>query len=185
MGLTIQRAATTEIPTIVEILSYGVTNKMRRGDLAWGEKNVDPVSIEPSVANGTAYIALLDGHAVGTFILDWQDDTNWGKQEQPACYLQRFAVAAGYGGQNIGGQILDLVASVIKDQGNLQSIRLVCPSVNTKLRAYYERQGFNRADAKARPTLPRTDIVYYERTIQSDSPTENSKSKFLRRLFGR
>lgn len=183
MSLTIQRATTADVPTIVDILSYGVRNKIRRGDLAWGEKNIEAASVEPFIANGTAYIALLDSHVVGTFMLNWQDEINWGKQQQPACYLQRFAVASGYSGRNIGGQILDLVATTVNDQGNLQSIRLVCPSANTKLRAYYEKQGFGRADAIAKPLLPRTDIVYYERIV-SNTSSRPQKPGFMSRLFG-
>lgn len=177
MSLTIQRATSAEIPAILDVLNWGVQNKIRRGDLAWGEKNVEAASVEPFVANGTAYIATLDGQVIGTFMLSWQDDINWGKQLQPACYLQRFAVAAGFSGQNIGGQILDLVVSTVKEQGNLSSIRLVCPSANPKLRAYYERQGFSRADGKASPTLPRTDIVYYEHSISTTNPDQHSAKK--------
>jgi len=186
MSLTIQRATVTDIPAVLEVLNWGVQNKMRRGDLAWGENKVAATSVEPFITNGTAFIALLNDQVVGTFMLGWQDDINWGKQQQSACYLQRFAVAAGYGGQNIGGQILDLVASTVKEQGNLSSIRLVCPSGNPKLRAYYEKQGFNRADSKASPTLPRTDIVYYERIVSNNIPlTPSKKPSFISKLFGR
>lgn len=186
MNIIIQRATTSDIPTILSILSYGVKNKIRRGDLAWGEKDVEANAIEPYVQEGTAYIALLDNQVVGTFVLDWQDEVNWGPQPQTACYLKRFAVATGYHGQNIGGQILDLLANTVKTQGNLSSIRLVCPSVNTKLRAYYEKQGFTRADSNAKPTLPRTDIVYYERiVVPSTGSVPASRSGFLHKLLGR
>lgn len=185
MSLTIQRATNAEIPAILEILNWGVRNKIRRGDLAWGENNLDAASVGPFIVNGTAYIALLDSQVIGTFMLGWQDEINWGKQQQSACYLQRFAVAAGYSGQNIGGQILELVASTVKEQGNLSSIRLVCPSANPKLRVYYEKQGFIRADGKANPTLPRTDIVYYERVVSDGVSAPSKKPNFISKLFGR
>jgi len=185
MSLTIQRATPDDIPAVLEILNWGVKNKIRRGDLAWGENSIEASAIEPFIANGTAYLALLDGQIIGTLMLGWQDDINWGKQQQAACYLQRFAVAAGFSGQNIGGQILDLVASTVKEQGNLSSIRLVCPSGNPKLRAYYEKQGFSRADGKANPTLPRTDIVYYERIVSNTAPISSNKPSFISKLFGR
>ena len=183
MSITIQRATISDIPTILSILNYGVKNKIRRGDLAWGEKDIEASAIEPYIQNGTAYITLFNTQIVGTFILDWQDEVNWGAQPQIACYLRRFAVAAGYHGQNIGGQILDIVANTIKEQGNLSSIRLVCPSANTKLRAYYEKQGFSRADGKAKPSLPRTDIVYYERIITADIISERPYKSGLFRKF--
>lgn len=182
MNVALRRATAQDIPAIISVLNYGVRNKIRRGDLAWGEKNVEPASIEPYVQNGTAYIALLGDQIVGTLILSWQDEFNWGKQAPVACYLQRFAVAAGYGGQNIGGQILELVAKTIKEQGNLSAIRLVCPSANTKLRAYYEQQGFARADAKANPTMPRNTIVYYERSIAATIPETTLKSNVFSKL---
>lgn len=184
MTVTITRATAQDIPAVISVLNYGVKNKIRRGDLAWGETDIDPASITHFVQNGTAYIASIDEKIVGTFMLDWQDEVNWGKQPPSSCYLQRFAVAAGYGGQNIGGQILEQVAKIIKEQGALSSIRLVCPSANTKLRAYYEKQGFVRADAKAHPTLPRQHIVYYERAIGDATPEAALKTSPWSKFHG-
>lgn len=182
MNVTIRPATNEDMPTILSVLNYGVRNKIRRGDLAWGEKDIEPNSIIPFVQNGTAYIADLNGQPVGVFMLDWQDEINWGLQPPTACYLQRFAVAAGFGGQNIGGQILDLVAETIKSQRNLSSIRLVCPSSNAKLRAYYEKRGFIRADSKAKPAMPRTTVVYYERNVSDVLPAPPKKTGSLRKI---
>lgn len=183
MNISIRTANTTDTSAIQSILNYGVSNKLRRGDLAWGDSAYSSQAINTSIQNGTAYIAQLDDQIVGTFLLERQDHTNWGTQPPTSLYLQRFAVDAGFRGQNIGGQILDEITS-LAGKHNLRSIRLVCQSSNPKLRAYYENHGFMRADAAAQPKMPQTTIVYYERPLDGSTLPEYTAAKksFLEKL---
>lgn len=182
MNITLRNASTADLPIISEILNYGTRNKVRRGDLAWGMADHDPAAINTLLQQGSFYLAFSDDTPVGTLALLWQDDHMWGKQAPVAGYIQRFAVAAGYSGQNIGGQILDLALQEVERHGR-QYLRTALPSGNMKLRAYYENHGFYRADNKIVPPIhPAYPAAYYERTntpfAGSSSATPTKRSLF-------
>ncbi len=183
MNITLRNATTTDLPIISEILNYGTRNKVRRGDLAWGMGDHDSATISTLLQQGSFYLAFSDDDTpVGTLALLWQDDHMWGKQAPVAGYIQRFAVAAGYSGQNIGGQILDLALQQVERHGR-QYLRTALPSGNMKLRAYYENHGFYRADNKIIPPIhPAYPAAYYERTnasaTDSSSFTHTKRSLF-------
>lgn len=169
MDISLRSATLNDISTILEILNNGTRNKIRRGDLAWGMTDHNPEAIRTMVANGLFYLAFDGTTPVGTCALARQDDSMWGKQPPDASYIQRFAVAAGYSGQNVGGQILDLIVDELTQNGR-HYLRIAVPSGNPKLRAYYESHGFNRADHKVAQTIhPVYPATYYERPAQGDA----------------
>jgi len=187
MSLSIRQATNQDIPALLNVLNSGVTNKVRRGDLAWGDQAMTEADVLPQIAKGNVYVAALDDAVVGTFTLDWQDTLYWGVQPPDGGYIQRFAVAGSHRGQNIGGQMLDLAHDEVAARGG-HCLRLVCPAANPGLRAYYEKQGFSRADGKANPASYQP-VVYYERSISSEqnqaSPTGYRKPSLLKRIFTR
>ena len=163
MSLVLRPATSEDIPALVEVINSGMTNKVRRGDLAWGDKALVESDIRPFVERGSTYVACLDDHVVGTFVLDWQDTDTWGPQPPDAGYIQRFAVDSSQRGQSIGSQMLGLAETEVVSRGG-HFVRLFCPAANPGLRAYYEKQGFTRADAKAKPRAYQP-VVYYERAV--------------------
>lgn len=185
MDIFLRPATISDLDTIVGILNTGTRNKIRRGDLAWGMSDHNPEPIRDMVANGLFYLALSGATPVGVFALAWQDDHMWGKQPADAGYVQRFAVAAGYSGQNVGGQILDLALKEV-EQHDRRYLRIAVPSGNTKLRAYYENHGFVRADNKVIPPIhPSYPAAYYERSrvVEQIAPVTERKASLFKRLF--
>ena len=183
MELQLRKASEQDLQTILNILNAGTRNKIRRGDLAWGMSDHNPESIKSMIAEGLFYLAFNNSIPVGTLALAWQDIHMWGNQPADAGYVQRFAVAPGYSGQNIGGQILDLALKEVGYQGR-QYLRIAVPSGNTKLRAYYENHGFTRADNKIiTPTHPSYPAAYYERSAnESPQPVQQKKNGFFAKL---
>ena len=183
MELQLRKASGQDLQTILDILNAGTRNKIRRGDLAWGMSDHNPESIKSMIAEDLFYIAVNNSSPVGTLALAWQDIHMWGNQPTNAGYVQRFAVAPGYSGQNIGGQILDLALKEVEYQGR-QYLRIAVPSGNAKLRAYYENHGFIRADNKIiPPTHPSYPAAYYERpTNGSPRPVQQKKNGFFAKL---
>lgn len=185
MNIYLKKASEDDLDVILDILNQGTRNKIRRGDLAWGMSEHSPEAIRVMIVNESFYLALTDTMPVGVFALTWQDEHTWGKQPVDAGYVQRFAVAAGHSGQNIGGQILDLALREVEQHG-CQYLRIAVPSGNLKLRAYYENHGFVRADYKVvAPVHPAYPAAYYER-LTAHNQAETSlmpKRNFFLRLF--
>lgn len=188
MNLTTRIAKPADIPTVLAILNHGMLSKLRRGDTAWGDATYTTESIRPAVENGSTYLAFLGNEPVGTFQLLWSDEAMWGVQSPEAGYVQAFATASGYRGQNIGGQILELALAEVTRSGR-KYLRVACPSNNQGLKAYYEKQGFVRADAKANPRYPSYSAAYYERpsfvtdSVQPAQAQQANSRKWLRRFF--
>lgn len=177
MELHLRKASENDLQVLLDILNAGTRNKIRRGDLAWGMLDHNPETIRRMVNEGLFYLALDDLSPVGVFALAWQDDHMWGKQYPDAGYIQRFAVAAGYSGQNIGGQILDLALRIVEQQGRTY-LRIAVPSGNPKLRAYYENHGFVRADHKIiSPIHPAYAAAYYERAANGSKQAQQISIK--------
>jgi GNAT superfamily N-acetyltransferase len=179
MGLYLRKAGEDELQTILDILNAGTRNKIRRGDLAWGMSDHNPEAIKTMVTEGLFYLAFNDSTPVGTLALAWQDIHMWGNQPTDAGYVQRFAVAPGYNGQNIGGQILELAIEEVREHGR-QYLRIAVPSGNMKLRTYYENHGFVRADNTVIPPIhPAYAAAYYERSINGSSQVLSQKKTGL------
>lgn len=177
MELHLQKASEDDLQTILDILNAGTRNKIRRGDLAWGMSDHNPETIKTMITEGLFYLAFAESAPVGTLALAWQDIHMWGNQPADAGYVQRFAVAPGYSGQNIGGQILNLALKEVERYGR-QYLRIAVPSGNPKLRTYYENHGFIRADNTVIPPVhPAYSAAYYERVIDGATQTQQTIKK--------
>lgn len=184
MEIRLVRASDNDLQTILNILNDGTRNKVRRGDLAWGMSDQNADSIRNMISEGLFYIAFTEDTPLGTLALAWQDIHMWGKQPPDAGYVQRFAVAAGFNGQNIGGQILDLAIKEVEQHGR-QYLRIAVPSGNAKLRAYYENHGFARADNKiVSPIHPTYAAAYYERgSVLRPAEMQPTQGNIFKKLF--
>jgi len=180
----LRKASVDDLAIILTILNDGTRSKVRRGDLAWGMSDHNPEAIKEMIAKGLFYLAHIDSSPVGVSALTWQDDHMWGNQPADAGYIQRFAVAAGYSGQNIGGKILDLALKVVEQQGRTY-LRIAVPSGNPKLRSYYENHGFTRADQRiTSPIHPSYPAAYYERCSTSQrTEVKLDQKNIFKKLF--
>lgn len=185
MNIILRQASEQDAAAVIAVMNSGVVSKVRRGDLAWGDQVLTEADILPHIQHGNTYVACQGDAVVGTFVLDWHDVNFWGVQSPDAGYIQRFAVDSSQRGQNIGGQMIDLAESEVAAHGG-HYLRLVCPSTNPGLRAYYEKQGFSRADGKAKPAAYHP-VVYYERPVAGHTETagvaKHSKPSLFKRLF--
>ncbi|PID31166.1 hypothetical protein CSA80_04070 [Candidatus Saccharibacteria bacterium] len=177
MNIGIAKAIDEDIPDIQEILSHGMRSKMYRGDLAWGEAATDEKQLQAIVAGGNMYVARSEENIIGVFMLFWDDPIRWGAQPPDAGYLHRFVVGPGLRGKNVGSQIIELICAEVAKNGR-QYLRLTCPSDNAQLKAYHQKNGFARADHKARPAHLSEPTAYFERTASSTT-TSNEKTKKL------
>ena len=96
------------------------------------------------------YIAIEDGHPVGTITVQWRDRLFWNDKGEDglAGYVHGLAILRAASGRGLGRQLLNWATGVISAHGK-QYVRLDCPADNQVLYAYYEDQGFSRVGTKA------------------------------------
>lgn len=118
------------------------------------------------IAEHEVYVAAgVDGAAVATLTLTWEDDGLWSDVPGSACYLYAFAVKRGVAGQGVGRAMLRWAEGYVAAMGR-SFLRLECDAGNPGLRAYYERAGFtHRGDAQRGSRA----LARYERGVRVDS----------------
>jgi len=100
---------------------------------------------------------------VGIFRLLKTDTLYWDDKglEENVRYVHSLVVKPGKSGKGIGAQVLNRLASDLKEQG-VHKLRLDCDSSNSRLCSYYEQQGFFRVGTKQTPFSINN---LYERTL--------------------
>lgn len=100
-----------------------------------------------SIQAGNTYVMKIENVAVGTFTLaeeqnEWDQDI-WGKLDDQAAYLHRFAVKQTFIGSGIGAEMLVWMEKLLQEQ-HIPLLRLDCVEHNVKLNEFYQRNGFIR-----------------------------------------
>jgi GNAT superfamily N-acetyltransferase len=108
--------------------------------------------IAAAVERGEVYVAELDGDAVATVTLLWDDPLYWPDEPADAAYVHKLAVRRSCSGRRIGQTIVEWADRAAAGAGR-DFLRLDCLQDNPGIRAYYERLGFEH----------RGDLVVNER----------------------
>jgi GNAT superfamily N-acetyltransferase len=163
--LEVRPAGADEIDVVLGLLRSASAARGEPGSRTWGTRFPDVVRDLP---NGLVWLAFLDGHAVGTFVLRFSDERVWGPDDGRAGYLHRLATRPDRAGQGLGARLLDEAGELISARGR-QWLRLDCDRGNHRLRGYYEELGFEHVgdlDQVARQTRPgQRSVSLYERRI--------------------
>jgi GNAT superfamily N-acetyltransferase len=115
-----------------------------------------------AIERGEVYLAELDGDAVATVTLLWDDPSYWGDRPPDAAYVHKLAVRRACAGKRIGEAIVAWADETARARGR-DYLRLDCLADNPGIRAYYEQMGFeHRGDLVANGR----NMSLYERRIQ-------------------
>jgi len=118
-----------------------------------------------AIERGEVYVAELDGEAVATVTLLWDDRMYWGERPPDAAYVHKLAVSRACAGQRIGQAVVEWADKTAAAEGR-DFLRLDCLRDNPGIRAYYERLGFeHRGDL----VVNGRDMSIYERPVHSHS----------------
>ena len=137
-GFEVVQAAEADVDEIVGILSEAARWLLARGIEQWP----DPFPrdrVERLVERGEFYVARVDGKAVATLALLWDDPLFWGEQPPVAGYVHAIAVRREFAG--LGPKLLDWASQRVREAGR-EFLRLDCLCANAELRRYYKRHGF-------------------------------------------
>ena len=144
-----RKAKNTDSEVLLSLLEEAREYKISLGDDAWGEHPFTQEDVALRLKTGCCYVLEVNGVLVGSTMLIWNDEHNWGNlgRDGNAGYVHGLMVNRDFQGQNFGKNIIDWAAKQIKAKGR-QFIRLDCRSENLKLCAYYENLGFEKIDSK-------------------------------------
>jgi GNAT superfamily N-acetyltransferase len=119
--------------------------------------------IAAAIGRGEVYLAEVDGEAVATVTLLWDDPIYWGDRPADAAYVHKLAVTRASAGQRIGAAVVEWADATAAAAGR-EFLRLDCLRDNPGIRAYYERLGFeHRGDL----VVDNRNMCIYERPVHS------------------
>ena len=119
--------------------------------------------IAAAIERGEVYVAELDGAAVATVTLLWDDPMYWPDQSPDGVYVHKLAVSRACAGQRIGQAIVEWADRTAAAAGR-GFLRLDCLRDNPGIRSYYERLGFeHRGDL----VVNERDMSIYERRVHT------------------
>ena len=143
--LTIRKADADDAKDVAALIKEAVAWLARLGADQWqGPQFGDPDRIMISLGQGTTWAVCADGSLIGCVTLDESADPEfWSGSDNPASalYLHRMVVARTRAHEKVGSAILDWASQQAAARGK-QWLRLDAWSSNSRLHAYYERQGF-------------------------------------------
>lgn len=140
--LKIRPATLADLPTVMAIIGEAAAWLEAKGISQWPSPPNEHWWRRTAghVADGEVYLAFRDGEAVGTLRLTWSDPY-WDDEGTPAGYVHTMAIRNHVRGHGIGAKLLAWAIARIRDRGR-RLVRLDCLASNSRLRHYYEEQGF-------------------------------------------
>jgi GNAT superfamily N-acetyltransferase len=106
------------------------------------------VIVDKRFGEGEVFIGNLNGHAVATITLQWEDGF-WGDigKDPDSGYIHTMAVRRDHSGQGLGQELLDWAGTYFATAGK-QRMRLDCVGDNLRLCRYYDDLGFRTIGRK-------------------------------------
>jgi GNAT superfamily N-acetyltransferase len=148
------------VATVAELLDEATAWVGERGFQQW-PLPFPRDELAAAVERGEVYVAELNGEAVATVTLLWDDPTYWGERPPDAAYVHKLAVRRACAGQRIGHAIVEWADVTAAAQGR-RFLRLDCLRDNPGIRAYYDHLGFeHRGDL----VVNGRDMSIYERPV--------------------
>lgn len=143
--LVIQRVQKDAAPEVLNICKGAAIWLNEKGIDQW-QSFSDPekarATIDKRFDEGEVFLAYLDGVAVGTITLQWNDEF-WGPLGNDASsgYIHTMTVRRDFSGHGLGRELLDWAGDYFKKSGKIK-MRLDCMENNSRLCRYYDEQGF-------------------------------------------
>ena len=142
MTIDIRPAKPDEAPIVADVLGEAARWLDETGRRLWREEHVSQRSIEPDVIAGHFVIAWQGERAVGVIKATLDDELFWPDVPKgEGIYLHRLAVRREAAGQGVSNALLQWAVDKARSLGR-PYVRLDCVAERPRLRAVYERFGF-------------------------------------------
>ena len=164
MNVTIRQAATSDLENISAILQEAAQWLEERGMPLWRESELSPNRIAREVSAGSFILGEVDGIAAAAMMFLLSDPDFWPEvPPEESAFLHRLAVRRSYAGGRLSSAMLDWAVEQTRTLGR-RYVRLDCVADRPKLRAIYERYGFQyHSDWRIGPYL----VARYEYAVNS------------------
>jgi GNAT superfamily N-acetyltransferase len=164
--ITISQARISETDSVTSILREAADWLEERGIPMWHAEELDREQTAAAVAAGYFFLARCGGEAVGTVKFQLQDALFWpDTPTDEAAYVHRLAVRRAFAGGRLSALLLDWAAERAVSAGK-RFLRLDCEAARPRLRAVYERRGFqHHSDRQVGPFF----VSRYQLPLSSSS----------------
>jgi GNAT superfamily N-acetyltransferase len=138
----IRKATPEDVEMVADILKEAARWLEQAGMPLWREGEIEPASINADVLAGLFFLAEHCGNPSGTVKFQLDDPLMWpDARPQEAAYIHRLAVRRAYAGTGLSATLLRWTVERAHSLG-LRYLRLDCVASRPRLRAVYERFGF-------------------------------------------
>lgn len=139
---TVRRAEIPDLPAVSGILLEAAAWLQRIQQPLWGREEVQAEAVLGDIERGLFYLAEVDGEPGGTIKFQLEDPAIWPEiPEGTSAFVHRLAVRRCHSGGTLCREMLGWAMNRASEC-NREFLRLDCDSARPKLRAVYERFGF-------------------------------------------
>jgi GNAT superfamily N-acetyltransferase len=140
--IVIRQALAQDIEKVSSVLSGAAQWLEKRGMPMWREDELTAERIASDVVQGHFFVAECAGEIAGTIKFQLADELFWSDAPAgEAAFVHRLAVRRTYSGGQLSTQLLQWAVARATALGR-QYLRLDCEASRSRLRAIYERFGF-------------------------------------------
>lgn len=165
-NVVIKEASPSDLGEVLDVLEEAARWLLSRGIRQWPAR-FPKEPIARSIEIDEVFLACERGRAVATLTLQSQDDIWPESRDYDAFYLHRLAVRRGHAG--LGRALLSWAETHTATTGR-RYLRLDCWQGNSRLRAYYEQEGFSwRGDVQEEYEGSRYQISLYQKEVSIPS----------------
>ena len=138
----IRQATPQDLEVVSDVLKEAASWLEQAGMPLWREAELEPAVITADVHAGLFFLAEYSGIAAGTVKFQLDDPLFWPDvTPKEAAYIHRLAVRRAYAGTGLSTALLNWAAGRARTLG-FRYLRLDCVASRPRLRAVYERFGF-------------------------------------------
>ena len=140
---SIRQATLSDAETIHRLLLQAATWVDALGVVMWEGDELEFDAIQRDVMAGQFHVAAVDGQPAGAIRFQTEDLLFWPDiQQSSSAFVHRLVVARAFKGTGVSTALLQWAAGHARDLGK-DWLRLDCDNERPKLKAFYERFGFN------------------------------------------
>jgi ribosomal protein S18 acetylase RimI-like enzyme len=122
--------------------------------------------IQTCVYERRVYVVPRDERIIAAVTILWDDPLMWGERSERAGYIHMLMVDRNFAGYDIGSSLLAWTEGLILNSGR-HLARLDCVRSNRRLRAYYERAGYQLVGYNALPEVEWAfEAALYEKPLR-------------------
>jgi GNAT superfamily N-acetyltransferase len=142
MQLSIRQATPEDIDTVADILREAARWLEESGMPMWRDDELLPSHIAVEIQSGLFFLAEYNGEPAGTIRFQLEDKLFWPDvPHDDSAFIHRLAVRRRFAGGEVSSALLLWAIARTHELGR-RYLRLDCEASRTRLRALYERIGF-------------------------------------------